>query len=124
MDILRRLQNHDAGIDFSDNLREETSWNPGLLYDFKLSPTPSVPTSITAMSADGTLGLLAAGTFTGKIHIFGAAPVATTLLVPAASEHAAREEVKFLGFCASLRRLVCIGEYKPLSLECLPAHCT
>ncbi|KAG8950414.1 hypothetical protein FRC04_007429 [Tulasnella sp. 424] len=108
MDILRRLQNHDAGIDFSDNLREETSWNPGLLYDFKLSPTPSVPTSITAMSADGTLGLLAVGTFTGKIHVFGAAPVATTLLVPAVSEHAAREEVKFLGFCASLRRLVCI----------------
>ncbi|KAG8909487.1 hypothetical protein FRC01_006904, partial [Tulasnella sp. 417] len=108
MDILRRLQNHDAGIDFSDTLREETSWNPGLLYDFKLSPTPSVPTAITAMSVDGALGLLAVGTFTGKIHIFGAAPMATTLLIPAPNEHAAREEVKFLGFCASLRRLVCI----------------
>ncbi|KIO20138.1 hypothetical protein M407DRAFT_11057 [Tulasnella calospora MUT 4182] len=100
--------NHDAGIDFSDTLREETSWNPGLLYDFKLSPTPSVPTAITAMSVDGALGLLAVGTFTGKIHIFGAAPVATTLLIPAPNEHAAREEVKFLGFCASVRRLVCI----------------
>ncbi|KAG8920201.1 hypothetical protein FRC00_010344, partial [Tulasnella sp. 408] len=108
MDILRRLQNHDAGIDFSDTLREETSWNPGLLYDFKLSPTPSVPTAITAMTVDGAMGLLALGTFTGKIHLFGAAPMATTLLVPAADEHAAREEVKFLGFCASLRRLVCI----------------
>ncbi|KAG9016596.1 hypothetical protein FRB90_002877 [Tulasnella sp. 427] len=82
MDILRRLQNHDAGIDLSDTLRDETSWNPGLLWNFKLSPGPSTPTSITAITTDATLGLLAIGTFTGHIHLFGAAPVSITLSLP------------------------------------------
>lgn len=109
MNILHRLQHHDPGIDFSYSLREDLSFHPGILNNF--TPPAEIASSIDAIAVDSFLGILAVGTSSGCILLFGAHPVTATLKVPKGlgKEGALGGGLKWLGFLTSLKKLVCLG---------------
>ncbi|KAJ7170200.1 WD40 containing snare-dependent exocytosis protein [Mycena filopes] len=91
---------HDRNVftDLSADLRDKTDWKPATLRSFEY------PLNITAVAVEPLAGLLAVGTATGTIHIFGGPSVEAKLLLPESAK------VKFLQFSSSTFQLVCLDE--------------
>ncbi|KAJ7040330.1 WD40 containing snare-dependent exocytosis protein [Mycena alexandri] len=88
--------------DLSADLRDETDYKVATLKSFEY------PLNITAVAVEPLAGLLAVGTATGTIHIFGGVSVEVKLLLPESVK------VKFLQFSSSTFQIVCLDERSQL----------
>ncbi|KAI5898227.1 uncharacterized protein SCHCODRAFT_02566174 [Schizophyllum commune H4-8] len=91
-----KRHNNDDFPDLSIELRDEISWVPGTLRTFEYL------LNITALAFDPTSRILAAGTSSGTIHIFGGAGVESKLTLPEPVS------VKFLSFSQLTFTILCI----------------
>ncbi|KAJ7293050.1 WD40 containing snare-dependent exocytosis protein [Mycena rebaudengoi] len=104
---------HDRTVyaDLSMDLGDKPDWNVGALREFEY------PTGISTIAVEPISGLLAIGTTTGAIHIFGGVSVETKLALPEPVK------VKFLQFSSSTFQLAFIalesGEIRTYDLLCL-----
>ncbi|KAI5118052.1 hypothetical protein M0805_005899 [Coniferiporia weirii] len=85
-------------FDFSYDLRDRRDWKIATIREAEYL------SGISALAVEPTNGLLAIGTKSGKILVFGAPPTATILNVPRAAP------VKFLQFAALVFRLLCVDD--------------
>jgi hypothetical protein len=102
---------HDRTVyaDLSVDLRDKNDWNVAVLRSFEY------PSNVASLAIEPIAGLLAVGTATGEIHIFGGVSVETKLTLPESVK------VKFLQFSSSTFQLVCLGRHACLSaLPILP----
>ncbi|KAJ6575407.1 lethal giant larvae like, C-terminal-domain-containing protein [Mycena capillaripes] len=90
--------------DLSADLRDKTDWNVAVLRSF------DYPLNITTVAIEPIAGLLAVGTATGAIHIFGGVSVETKLSLPESVK------VQFLQFSSSTFQLVCLDEQSQLHI--------
>ncbi|KAJ7651666.1 WD40 containing snare-dependent exocytosis protein [Mycena polygramma] len=90
--------------DLSIDLRDKTDWNVAVLRSFEY------PLNITTVAIEPIAGLLAVGTATGEIHIFGGPSVETQVSLPEPVK------VKFLQFSSSTFQLVCLDEKSQLHM--------
>ncbi|KAJ7109928.1 lethal giant larvae like, C-terminal-domain-containing protein [Mycena epipterygia] len=95
---------HDRTVyaDLSADLRDKSDWNVAALRSFEY------PLNVTTVAVEPIAGLLAIGTATGDIHIFGGVSVETKLSLPEPVK------VKFLQFSSSTFQLVCLDERNQL----------
>ncbi|KAJ6483896.1 WD40 containing snare-dependent exocytosis protein [Mycena vulgaris] len=97
---------HDRTVyaDLSTDLRDKSDWNAAALRSFEY------PLNVTTLAIEPIAGLLAIGTSTGIIHIFGSVSVETRLSLPESVK------VKFLQFSISTFQLVCLDERSQLHI--------
>ncbi|KAJ7631237.1 WD40 containing snare-dependent exocytosis protein [Roridomyces roridus] len=97
--------NHPIYADLSSDLRDvQVDWNVAVLRSFEY------PLNVSAVAVEPITGLLAVGTATGTIHIFGGPSVETRLLIPEPGK------VKFLQFSSSTFQIVCLDERSQLHI--------
>ncbi|KAJ7492344.1 WD40 containing snare-dependent exocytosis protein [Mycena latifolia] len=90
--------------DLSADLRDQSDFNVAALRSFEY------PLNVTTLAVEPITGLLAIGTATGTIHIFGGVSVETKLTLPEPVK------VKFLQFSSSTFQLVCLDERSQLHI--------
>ncbi|KAJ7675329.1 lethal giant larvae like, C-terminal-domain-containing protein [Mycena rosella] len=97
---------HDRTVyaDLSVDLRDKADFNMAVLRSFEY------PLNVATLAVEPIAGLLAIGTATGTIHIFGGVSVETKLSLPEPVR------VKFLQFSSSTFQLVCLDERSELHI--------
>ncbi|KAJ6621080.1 lethal giant larvae like, C-terminal-domain-containing protein [Mycena sp. CBHHK59/15] len=97
---------HDRTVylDLSTDLRDNSDWNAAALRSFEY------PLDVTTLAVEPISSLLAIGTATGVIHIFGGVSVETRLSLPTPVK------VKFLQFSSSTFQIVCLDEQSQLHI--------
>ena len=88
--------------DFTNNLKETSFYRYGHLRSLGLTG------DITALAVDPLLSLLAVGTASGLVHVFGQPSLQFSLPVSAASSSAPAQSIKFLAFHLGHNRLVAV----------------
>jgi hypothetical protein len=89
-------------IDFSKNLKEDSFYRYGHLRSFGLTG------ELTALAVDPVLSLLAVGTSSGMVHVFGQPAFQFALPISGASSSGPAAGIKFLTFHAGHHRLIAI----------------
>lgn len=103
--------------DYTKNLRETSFYRYGNLRSLGLTG------EVTSLAVDPLLSLLAVGTSSGMVHVYGQAPFQFTLLVAASSSAGIGSAIRFLAFHPGHSRLVAVDASNTLHSYSL-AHMT
>lgn len=90
--------------DFTNNLREHSFYRYGHLRPLGLTG------EVSALAVDPILSLLAVGTSSGLVHVYGHAAFQFTLPVSGASSSGAAHAIRFLFFHPGHHRLVAVDD--------------
>lgn len=108
-----------SSTDFTNNLREHSFYRYGHLRSLGLTG------DVTALAVDPILSLLAIGTSSGLVHVFGTPSFQFTLPVSPASSSSPRHSIRFLVFHPGHDRLIAVDDGNTLhsfSLSNLTDH--
>lgn len=105
--------------DFTNNLRETSFYRYGHLRPLGLTG------DVTALAVDPILSLLAVGTSSGMVHVYGAPEFQFTLPVSAATGSSGGHSIRFLVFHPGHHRIIAVDDGNTLhsfSLQHLTDH--